>query len=80
MAETFQSRLDTLPDLTEEERTAYIEQNEEILKTDFTDAYTLLTEGLKELKGHLALPVGVSALPDGKKYYEYLLNSSTCTS
>lgn len=80
MAETFQSRLDTLPDLTEEERTAYIEQNEEILKTDFTDAYTLLTEGLKELKGHLALPVGVSALPDGKKYYEYLLNSSTYTS
>lgn len=80
MIETFQSRLDALPELTEEERASYMSQNEEILKTDFTDAYLLLTEGLEELKGHLSLPVGVSSLPDGKKYYEYLLNSSTYTS
>lgn len=80
MMETFQNRLDSLPDLTEEERASYLAQNEEILKKDFTDAYTLLTEGLAKLKGHLELPIGTSSLPDGRKYYEYLLNSSTYTS
>lgn len=80
MMETFQSRLDSLPELTEEERASYLARNEEILKNDFTDAYTMLTEGLRELKGHLELPVGASSLPNGRKYYEYLLNSSTYTS
>ncbi len=80
MAETFQARLDSLTDLTEEERTSYLAENEEILKHDFTDAYMLLTDGLRELKGHMELPVGTSALPDGRKYYEYLLKSSTFTS
>ncbi len=80
MAETFQSRLDTLTDLTDQERTAYLSQNETILKNDFTNAYTLLTEGLSSLKGHLDLPIGTSDLPDGKAYYEYLLKASTFTS
>ena len=80
MAETFETRLGSLPELTEEERASYLAENEEILKNDFTRAYALLTEGLKDLKGHLEQPVGTSALPDGKKYYEYLLHSSTFTS
>lgn len=80
MAETFETRLDSLTELTEEERISYLERNQEILKNDFTNAYTLLTDGLEKLKGHLELPVGTSALPDGKKYYEYLLKSSTFTS
>lgn len=80
MAETFENRLNTLPDLTEEERAAYRAQNEEILKNDFTDAYVLLTEGLEEHKGHMEAPVGLASLPDGKRYYEYLLHSSTFTS
>lgn len=80
MAETFSTRLDSLPDLTEEERSSYLAQNEEILKNDFTNAYMLLKEGLEEMKGHMELPVGTSSLPNGKEYYEYLLNSSTFTS
>ena len=39
-----------------------------------------LTDGLQELRGKLEAPVGVSALPDGRAYYEYLLKSSTFTS
>lgn len=80
LADTFEARLHELPDLTEEEKNAYLAKNEEILKHDFTDAYTLLSEELPKLKGHLETPVGVSSLPDGKKYYEYLLSSSTFTS
>ncbi len=78
--DTFLSRLDGLSDLTEEERAAWTEQNDTLLKEDFTDAYTLLTEGLTAMKGHMELPVGLSSLPDGKKYYEYLLKTTTFTS
>ncbi len=80
MAETFEARLDELPNLTEEQQSAYLAENEAILKDDFTHAYTLLSEELPKLKGHLDTPVGVASLPDGKKYYEYLLNASTFTS
>lgn len=80
LATTFSDRLDTLLDLTEEERTSYLSRNAQILAQDFTDAYTLLSEGLKKLKGHQELPVGLSELPHGKEYYEYLLKSSTFTS
>lgn len=80
LRDTFLSRLDGLSDITEEERTAWIEKNDSILKEDFTDAYTLLTEGLKAMKGHMEFPVGLSSLPDGKKYYEYLLKTTTFTS
>lgn len=80
LAETFASRLDTLPELSDEAREDYLAQNKKLLLEDFTNAYTLLTEGLQKLKGHMELPVGVSSLPDGKAYYEYLLKSSTFTS
>lgn len=80
MAETFLSRLNGLTELSEEDREIFISKNEEILKNDFTDAYTALTEGLEEMKGHADAPTGASSLPDGKEYYEYLLKSSTCTS
>ncbi len=80
MSETFISRLDSLSELSLEERESFIARNEEILKNDFTDAYTALTDGLQELKGNSEFPVGVSSLPDGRAYYEYLLKSSTYTS
>lgn len=80
LAETFASRLDALPELTDEARTDYLSRNETILTEDFTDAYLLLTEGLEKLKGHQELPMGAANLPNGKSYYEYLLKSSTFTS
>lgn len=80
MAETFISRLDSIPDLTDDERSAYIAQNQQILREDFTNAYTLLVDGLEALKGNLEQPVGLASLPEGKEYYEYLLDTTTFTS
>ncbi len=80
MSETFLSRLDSLTELSSDERDAFILRNEEILKNDFTNAYVTLTDGLEELKGHAELPSGISSLPNGAEYYEYLLKSSTYTS
>lgn len=80
MADTFLSRLDSLPELTEEQREDFITRNKELLSHDFKDAYLSLTDGLQDLKGKLEAPVGASSLPDGRAYYEYLLKSSTFTS
>ncbi len=80
MSETFLSRLDSLTELSSDERDAFILRNEEILKNDFTNAYVTLTDGLEELKGHAELPSGISSLPNGAEYYVYLLKSSTYTS
>lgn len=80
MAETFENRLNELEGLSDEDRSAYLEQNEKILKEDFTAAYQLLTDGLEQLKGYTELPQGASELPNGKAWYEYLLSSSTFTS
>lgn len=80
MAETFLSRLDSLTELSQEDREALISRNEEILKNDFTAAYVTLTEGLEDMKGHAESPSGASSLPNGTEYYEYLLKSSTYTS
>lgn len=80
MAETFLSRLDSLTELSQEDREALISRNEEILKNDFTAAYVTLTEGLEDMKGHAESPSCASSLPNGTEYYEYLLKSSTYTS
>jgi len=80
MAETFLSRLDSLTELSQEDRESLISRNEEILKNDFTAAYVTLTEGLEDMKGHAESPSGASSLPNGTEYYEYLLKSSTYTS
>lgn len=80
MAETFLSRLDSLTELSQEDREALISRNEEILKNDFTAAYVTLTEGLEDMKGHAESPSGASSLSNGTEYYEYLLKSSTYTS
>lgn len=79
LAETFETRLDLLTDLTKEERNQYISQNQEILKQDFTNAYQLLEDGLTALKGNQSENLGLFYLPDGQDYYWYLLNSTTYT-
>lgn len=80
MIDTFNSRLDTLSDLTEEEKNAYRQKNEELLKSDFIPAYQMLIDGLNELRGTGVNEKGLCGFPDGKKYYEYLVYSATGTS
>ena len=80
MIDTFNSRLDDLPDLTEEEKDAYRQQNQALLKSDFIPAYQILIDGLHELRGTGVNEKGLCGFPDGKKYYEYLVYSATGTS
>lgn len=80
MAETFDSRIDALTDLTNEEKASYKSQNLTVLSEHFVPAYQLLIDGLTALKGTGASEGGLSHYPEGKRFYEYLVNSNTGTS
>ncbi len=80
MIDTFNSRLDTLPELTEEEKNAYRQQNEALLESHFVPAYQLLIDGLNSMRGTGSEEKGLCAYPKGKEYYEYLVYSATGTS
>ncbi|MCD8221793.1 MAG: DUF885 domain-containing protein [Clostridiales bacterium] len=80
LIDTFDSRLDTLTGLTEEEKDDYREKNKALIESDFIPAYQLLIDGLRELKGTGTNPGGQSGYPQGREYYEYLVYSATGTS
>ena len=77
---SFLTRLEEFPDLTEEEKNAYIQQNSAILFEQFIPAYKQLADGLSKLKGTGQYEGGLCQYPDGKKYFEYLVRSNTGTS
>lgn len=79
LTETFASRLEELPELTEEEREAYKEQHLKILKEDFIPAYTNLSTTLEELKGTGTNTGGLCGYENGREYYSYLVSSQTGT-
>lgn len=80
LTETFAERLAEIPDLTEEEKAAYIARNMQMLTEHFIPAYQNLTKDMAALKGTGRIEGGLCNYPDGKKYYEYLVRSNTGTS
>ena len=76
----FDQRIDAFEGLTDEERAAYKEQNRAVIDGHFVPAYDLLMDGLTGLKGSCVNDQGLYYFPDGKRYYEYLINSSIGTS
>lgn len=80
MAETFAQRLDQVEGLEQKEKDDYIARNHEAIDKHFVPAYQKLIEGLTSLKGTGKNDKGLFYLPEGKKYYEYLVNAYTGTS
>lgn len=80
LIQTFDERLDEVPNLTDEEKDAYRQRNSELLETAFLSAYQNMIEGLNNLKGTGTNELGLCGYPDGKKYYRYLVYSLTGTS
>ena len=80
MIDTFNTRLEGVPGLTDEEKAAYRERNASLLDTAFIPAYQSLISGLTALKGTGTNEKGLCGFPDGKKYYKYLVYSQTGTS
>ena len=80
LSETFNTRIDALNDMTPEEKAAYKEKNLKVLEEHFVPAYKNLINGITALMGTGKNDKGLSWYPEGKKYFEYLVNSNTGTS
>lgn len=80
MIDSFNSRLDALTDLTEEEKAQYQAQNAAALEQHFVPAYQLLIDGMQKLKGTGTNDKGMCGYPKGKEYYRYQVFSNTGTS
>lgn len=73
---TFEERLESL-DLSEAECTRLISQNDDALKEVVFPAYQGLADSLLSLKGNGTNTKGLCYFPDGKNYYEILIQSRT---
>lgn len=80
LAETFASRLNTIDGLSDQEKADYKAKNKKAIDEHFVPAYERLITGLEGLKGKGTNDKGLYYYPEGRKYYEYLVNSSTGTS
>lgn len=73
---TFEERLEGL-EASEEKKTAWVERNQELVKTVVIPAYKSLAEGLEGLRGSGKNTGGLCNLEKGKEYYEYLVRYYT---
>ncbi|MCI9361370.1 MAG: DUF885 domain-containing protein [Hungatella sp.] len=79
MVSGFDRRIDAMEELTEDEKADFKARNLTILTEHFIPAYELLLQGLSDLKGSCNNEQGLCYDPDGKAYYEYLIQSSIGT-
>lgn len=80
LAETFASRLNEMGGLSDQEKADYKAKNKKAIDEHFVPAYERLITGLEGLKGKGTNDKGLYYYPEGRKYYEYLVNASTGTS
>lgn len=77
---TFQERLTPLYEqglITDQERKAFLSQNDRLLTTVMLPAYETLGDGLLILQDERIPLSGLASFPQGKEYYEALLLSQT---
>lgn len=77
---TFAERLKAIEDLTDEQRTSYETQNQEVIQNSIFPAYESLIASLSGLRGSGKNESGLCYLPDGKLYYEYVVGRETGSS
>lgn len=80
MIDSFNSRLDAVAGLTEEEKGQYRAQNSAMLEQHFVPAYQLLIDEMQKFKGTGTNEKGMCGYPQGKEYYKYQVFASTGTS
>ena len=76
MGTEFNAKIDAMEGLNAEEKKAFKEQNQQVVTEHFIPAYKALLEGLEALKGTGTNAEGICQFPDGKLYYQYLVDSS----
>ncbi len=71
---TFDERIDKLNGISDEAKASYKEQNKKAVSEHVIKGYNTLITGLKNLKGTSKYSGGLCNYPNGKKYYECLVN------
>ncbi len=74
---TFVDRIQRLTDLSEQEKSDYIQKNAYMLKTYVLPAYTQLIQAVVKLKELGKNEAGLCYLPNGKEYYELTVQALT---
>lgn len=74
---TFADRVKEMKDLTEEEKSEYIQENALMIQDHVFPAYEKLIAAVEELKGTGKNEKGLVFLPGGKEYYALLAEQST---
>lgn len=75
----FATKIDTLDELSSEQKDALKKRVEEEVGTTVFSAYQKLIDYFEELKGKATTDDGVWKLPDGDAYYRYQLEQQTTT-
>ena len=73
---TFVSRIGELQELSEKEKSDYIQQNARQMEEQVYPAYGDLIQAVKELKGKGTNEKGLCYFPEGRKYYEWYIQQS----
>lgn len=74
---TFTDRIDKISELTNKEKSDYIQDNALAIQDCVFPAYEKLMAAVEELKGSGKNEKGLVYLPEGKEYYELLAEQST---
>mgnify|MGYP003461321277 CR=1 FL=1 len=74
---TFEERLQNIPNLSEKQRTNYLQENTDVLASSILPAYESLSLSIASLKGTGKNQNGLCALPKGEAYYEHLVKTET---
>lgn len=77
MIDVFETEINAVEGLSEEEKQKYIAKNKELITTELVGAYQMLIDGLEALKGTGTNEKGLYYFEDGIRYYEYLVRSLT---
>lgn len=77
LKQTFETKLQAVPGLSEAEKNTYLSQNQTILSERLFPAYRLLISGLTSLMGCGRNDWGLCHYDDGKAYYELLVHADT---
>lgn len=76
---TFKDRVNEVRELSEKEKSDYIQENALIMEDYIYPAYQKLVSSVKELAGTGKNEKGLCFLPNGKEYYEILVKQLTGT-
>lgn len=77
---SFQERLETVPDLSKQQKEAYISQHQKLVNENIFPSYRKLSAAMAALKNTGKNQNGLCYYPNGKAYYEYIVRRDTGSS